>query len=101
LRGTHLVVLDEQIGGLSAFELHLILRAAAKEDNVTMPNEVQPGISHCILLDPIAPDDEETKRMKVFACWVAGFDLCFIKPVVPREFEGLARRLREGMARQE
>jgi RNA polymerase sigma factor (sigma-70 family) len=92
LKETRYVVLDERIGSRSAFELHLILRAAEKENNVT--------IAHCILLDPLDPPDEETKQISVFASWLTGFDVCFIKPVVPREFEGFARRVREGMASQ-
>jgi len=90
LQGTQLVILDERIGSRSAFELHLILRAAEKENNAV--------IAHCLFLDPLDPPDEETKQISVFASWITGFDLCFIKPVVPREFEGFARRLREGMA---
>jgi RNA polymerase sigma-70 factor (ECF subfamily) len=89
LKGTQFVILDERIGSRSAFELHLILRAAEKENNVT--------IAHCILLDALDPPDEETKQISVFASWLTGFDVCFMKPIVPREFEGFARRVREGM----
>ena len=89
LQGTQFVILDERIGSRSAFELHLILRAAEKENNAT--------IAHCILLDALDPPDEETKQISVYASWITGFDLCFVKPVVPREFEGFAKRIRESL----
>jgi RNA polymerase sigma-70 factor (ECF subfamily) len=92
LQGTHFVVLDERIGSHSAFELNLILRAAEKEDGVIL--------AHCILLDPFDPTDEQTPHVSILASWLSGFDLCLTKPVKPKEFESLARRVRESMASQ-
>lgn len=92
LKGTQFLILDERIGRHSAFELHLILRAAEKEDNV--------NVAHCIWLDPFDPTDEEDHQVSIFASYLSGFDLCLIKPVVPHEFEGFARRIREMMANQ-
>ncbi len=92
IKETHFILLDERIGSRSAFELHLILRAAEKENNVV--------IGHGILLESPDPADEETGRIAVFASWLTGFDLCFDKRVKPEEFGAWARRLREGLASQ-
>lgn len=85
LRGTHFLVLDHHIGTQSAFELHLILRAAEKEDNIQM--------AHCILLNPASD-------ISVVASWLAGFDLALSQPVNPEEFERFARRIRESVVSQ-
>jgi hypothetical protein len=82
LKGTHFLVLDHHIGSQSAFEVNLILRAAEKEDNITM--------AHCILLNPVS-------NISVVASWLAGFDLCLSQPVNPQEFEGFAKRIRESL----
>ena len=92
LKGTHFLVLDQRIGSHSAFELNLILRAAEKEDNIIM--------AHCILLDQFDPTDEEASHISVFASWLSGFDLCLTKPVKSEEFERLASRIRDGLARR-
>lgn len=84
LKGTNFVVLDEWIGGHSAFELYPILRAAAERKE----------LAACILLDPT---DAEANRVSVFSAWISGFDLCLNKPVDPAEFQRFARRMRENM----
>jgi RNA polymerase sigma factor (sigma-70 family) len=85
LKGTHLLVLDEWIGGRSAFELYPILRAAVEKREMAA----------CILLDPT---DVAANRISVFSAWVSGFDLCLNKPVQPEEFAHFAKRIRERMA---
>lgn len=92
LKGTQFLVLDQQIGIHSAFELNTILRAAEKEDNAL--------IAHCLLIEPGDPTDEQAFHVRLFATWLSGFDLCLSKPVNPAEFESLAKRCRESMAGQ-
>lgn len=82
LQGTDFVILDEWIGGRSAFELFPILRAAKGD------------LAACILLDRT---DAETNHVSILASWVSGFDLCLTKPVDPGEFQRLAGRIREGL----
>lgn len=60
LADTRFVILDEQVGGRSAFELHTILKVAAESKDMAF----------CILL--ASPISENT----LFAAWAAGFDLC-------------------------
>jgi RNA polymerase sigma-70 factor (ECF subfamily) len=60
---TRFVILDEQVGGRSAFELYTILKAAVESRDVAC----------CIMLS--SPPSEST----VFAAWAAGFDLCLVK----------------------
>ncbi|HZT42810.1 MAG TPA: sigma factor-like helix-turn-helix DNA-binding protein [Chthonomonadaceae bacterium] len=85
LRATRLIVLDERIGGHSAFELFPILRAAAEGKEMAA----------CILLDPA---EEQDSRARVLSAWASGFDLCLTKPVKPKEFERFAKIIRERLA---
>jgi DNA-binding response OmpR family regulator len=85
LKGSRFLLLDELIGGRSAFELFTILKAAAERQ------EFAAGI----LLNP--PADQP----KVFAAWAAGFDLCLTKPVNPEELARFAKRIRETLKEQE
>jgi DNA-binding response OmpR family regulator len=71
LRGRRFIVLDEWIGGRSAFELHTLLKAAAEAKEMAFG------------LFLAAPAADNT----VFAAWAAGFDLLLTKPVDPAEFE--------------
>jgi RNA polymerase sigma-70 factor (ECF subfamily) len=71
LKGRQFIVLDEWIGGRSAFELHAMLKAAAEA----------PQLMFGLLLS--APRDET-----VFAGWCAGFQLVLAKEdLAPAEFE--------------
>ena len=90
LKGTQYLILDQRIGPHSAFEVNLILRAAEKENNVT--------VAHCILIDPADPIDKQAMDITVFASWLSGFDLCLSKPVNPEEFRAFAKRIRESLA---
>ncbi len=80
LRGKRYVILDEWIGGRSAFELHTLLRAHPDAKAMAF------GL---LLHAPAA-------RSTVFAAWSAGFDLCLTQPVDPAEFGKLSRRVLEG-----
>jgi DNA-binding NarL/FixJ family response regulator len=75
LRGRRFIVLDEWIGGRSAFELHTLLKAAAEAKEMAFG------------LFLAAPAADNT----VFAAWAAGFDLLLTKPVDPAEFELYSR----------
>jgi RNA polymerase sigma-70 factor, ECF subfamily len=77
LRGRQFIVMDDSIGGRSAFELHLLLRATPEA------KEIKFG-----LLSSCAEDDT------VRAAWLAGFDLFLTKPVDPAEFGEFSRRIR-------
>jgi len=77
LQGRQFIVLDDSIGGRSAFELHLLLRATPEA------KEIKFG-----LLSSCAHDDT------VRAAWLAGFDLFLTKPVDPAEFGEFSRRIR-------
>ncbi len=76
LTGKRLVILDEQIGGRSAFEVYAELKAHKKTRDTWF----------CLLLS--SPSDET-----VFAAWEAGFDLCFNKECLgPRTFRHCIQR---------
>lgn len=62
LRDTEFVILDEQVGGRSAFELWAILKAAAEWADIA---------SGILLTRP--------SSNTIFAAWAAGFDLCLGK----------------------
>ncbi len=69
LTGSRLVVLDEWIGGRSAFELYSTLKASAEA----------PDMGFCLLLSKPA-------QSTLFAAWAAGFDLCFSKELMGNSF---------------
>lgn len=75
LRGSRLFILDEWIGGRSAFELHTILKATAEARD----------IGFCLLLG-------SPKHSTLFAAWAAGFDLCFSKDHLDSSFQDCVRR---------
>jgi hypothetical protein len=79
LQGRRFIVLDDWIGGRSAFEIHTLLKAAADA------REVKFG-----LLSSSARDST------VWAAWLAGFFLFLTKPVDPAEFGEFSRRIRLG-----
>jgi RNA polymerase sigma factor (sigma-70 family) len=76
LGSARLVVLDEWVGGRSAFELYSVLKAAAEAKDMAF----------CLLL--ASPTDST-----VFAAWAAGFDLCLAKENLDAaEFQRLVER---------
>jgi RNA polymerase sigma-70 factor, ECF subfamily len=77
LSGRRFIVLDEWIGGRSAFELHTLLKAAVEAKETAFGLFIG------------APAADNT----VFAAWASGFDLLLTKPVDPAEFERYSRRL--------
>jgi RNA polymerase sigma-70 factor (ECF subfamily) len=79
LYGRQLIVLDEWVGGRSAFELLALLKIAAEAKETVFG----------LLLNAPAADST------VFAAWGAGFDLCLTKPVQPAEFERFGRHILE------
>jgi DNA-binding response OmpR family regulator len=81
LRGKQFIVLDDSVGGRSAFELHLLMKAAVEAKEVVFG-----------LLSASGADS--TAR----AAWLAGFDLFLTKPVDPAEFGRLSRRILEKLA---
>jgi len=89
LKGTHYLILDQHIGKRSAFELHTILRAAEKEDDILM--------MHCILLDNHWTKEQANDITSV-AVWLSGFNVSLFKNVTPEEFEVSARQVRKNMA---
>ena len=85
LQGTRFLILDERIGGHSAFELYPILRATAEGK----------AMATCLLLDPAG---EQDSRARVLSAWASGFDLCLTKPVESEEFARFAKVIREKSA---
>jgi RNA polymerase sigma-70 factor (ECF subfamily) len=77
LNGRQFIVLDEWIGGRSAFELHILLKAAAEAKEM--------GFG----LFLAAPAEDNT----VFAAWAAGFELLLTKPIDPAEFGRFSQRI--------
>ena len=63
MKDVRFVMMDEWVGGRSAFELHAILKAAAESSQL-----------YCGLL-LASPPSEST----IFAAWAAAFDLCLTK----------------------
>jgi hypothetical protein len=81
LADSRFILLDEFIGGRSAFELHSFLKAAPESKD----------IAYCILLQ--SPPDTT-----IFAAWVAGFDLCMRKEELDmEEFSRFCRRILSGL----
>ena len=78
LRETKFVILDEQVGGRSAFELWAMLKAAAESADITSG----------ILLS--RPSDNT-----IFAAWAAGFDLCLGKGSDLADLPRYCRSIRE------
>jgi RNA polymerase sigma-70 factor (ECF subfamily) len=74
-------IFEERIGGRSAFELHTLVKATAEGK----------GAATCLL----APSPVSDQRM--YAAWIAGFDLFLSQPVNPSDFENFARRIRESL----
>jgi DNA-binding response OmpR family regulator len=81
LRGRMLIVMDEEIGGRSAFDLHAMLKAAPELK----------GPRFFLLLNDAADAN-------VFAAWNAGIQCVLAKPFVMDEFETFAGRLYEALA---
>jgi hypothetical protein len=81
LRGPMLIVMDQVIGAVSAFDVHAILKAAPALKNSRF----------FLLLDDAA---DET----VFAAWNAGIQCVLTKPFIMDEFESFAGRLYEALA---
>src|SRR5262249_24104177 len=81
LRGPMLIVMDQGIGAVSAFDVHAILKAARE---LKTPR-------FFLLLDDAA---DET----VFAAWNAGIHCVLTKPFAMDEFESFAGRLYEALA---
>jgi DNA-binding response OmpR family regulator len=84
LRGKQFIVLDDSVGGRSAFELHLLLKAPAEAKEVVFG-----------LLSSSSADST------VRAAWLAGFDLFLTKPVDPAEFGHYSRLILQGECRRE
>jgi RNA polymerase sigma-70 factor (ECF subfamily) len=78
LRAKQFILLDDWIGGRSAFELHTLLKAPAEAKDV--------------LFGLLSSSGEEST---VRAAWLAGFELFLTKPVNPVEFGRLSQRLLE------
>jgi RNA polymerase sigma-70 factor (ECF subfamily) len=78
LRGKRFLVLDDSVGGHSAFELHILLKACAAATEITFGLLSSSGA-------------ESTVR----AAWLAGFDLFLTKPVDPAEFGRFSQRILE------
>ena len=79
IEDTRFIILDEQVGGRSAFELCVVLKAAAEFG----------GMASGILLS-------QPSKNTVFAAWAAGFDLCLRRDTLNLdEFQGFCARIRE------
>jgi RNA polymerase sigma factor (sigma-70 family) len=76
LQGRRFIVLDEWVGGRSAFELHILLRATVEAKEMVF------GL--------LAASPTEST---LWAAWAAGFDLFLTKPVDPAEFGEFGRRI--------
>jgi DNA-binding response OmpR family regulator len=81
LRGPMLIVMDEGIGAVSAFDVHAILKAAPELK----------GPRFFLLLNDAAD-------ATVFAAWEAGIHCVLTKPFVMDEFATFAGRLYEALA---
>ena len=86
LTGCRCIVLDEWIGGHSAFELSTLLRATDEGRAAAL----------FLLIDGNRPK-AEIDNMAV-AAYLAGFDMLLTKPFDLDEFQSFARRLREHLA---
>lgn len=83
LTGCRLIVLDEFVGGRSAFELSVLWRAA------------QEGRNAAILLLIAGRDKPEETENTVLVAYLAGFDMLLTKPYAPGEIESFTRRIRQ------
>jgi RNA polymerase sigma-70 factor (ECF subfamily) len=86
LTGCRLIVLDEFVGGRSAFELAVLWRAT------------QEGWNTPILLLIAGRDRPEETENTVLAAYLAGFDMLLTKPYAPGEIESFTRRIRQVQA---
>jgi RNA polymerase sigma-70 factor (ECF subfamily) len=87
LTGCRCIVLDEWIGGHSAFELSLLLRASDEGR----------GAALFLLIDGNRPEAEIDNT--ALAAYMTGFDMALTKPFDLAEFQGFSRRLREHLAK--
>jgi RNA polymerase sigma-70 factor, ECF subfamily len=76
LLGKRFIVLDDWIGGRSAFEVYTLLKATAEASGV--------------LFGLLSASTEEST---IWAAHLAGFDLFLIKPVDPEKFGRLSERI--------
>lgn len=77
LQGRRFIVLDDWIGGRSAFELYTLLKAPPEAKEITF------GLLAA-----------STAESTVWAAHLAGLDLFLTKPIDPAEFEEFSRRVR-------
>lgn len=82
LKGCLCLVLDECIGGRSAFELLPLLNASVQRKEMPI-----------LLLTNAAPDRPELTELTVRAAYASGVDMLLTKPFDMDEFEQFARRL--------
>jgi RNA polymerase sigma factor (sigma-70 family) len=83
LTGCRLIVLDEFVGGRSAFELSVLWRSTDE------------GRRAGILLLIDGRDDPAKTENTVLAAYLAGFDMLLTKPFERGELESFARRMRQ------
>jgi DNA-binding response OmpR family regulator len=75
-------VLDETVGGRSAFEWLLLFRATAQGRDTPV----------LVLVDRERPESQVNDT--ILAAYLAGFDMCLTKPFDLDEFQNFAKRLR-------
>jgi RNA polymerase sigma-70 factor (ECF subfamily) len=86
LVGCRCIVLDEWIGGHSAFEFSTLLRATDEGRAAAL----------FLLIDGNRPEKEAENT--AMAAYIAGFDMLLTKPFDIDEFQRFARRIREHLA---
>ncbi len=89
LRESRCIVLDEWIGGRSAFELLPLLSATAERKDTAI----------FLLMDAL-PERASLSDITVHAAYAAGVDMLLTKPFQIAEFERFGRHLRTSLAQK-
>lgn len=90
LAGSRCIILDEWIGGRSAFELLPLLNATRERKDAAI----------LLLMNAAGPERPDLRDITVQAAYAAGVDMLLTKPFQISEFGAFGQRLRANLAQQ-